>query len=259
MRRYFLTAREVGTPDAHLLRQAGGGARQAALHRPVALLPARGRAPAGGAGRRPARASAGGWTSTGRRCSRATRPCCVRLFVEADRRDLDLHPDAFAAGAPARSAWWGRQLRRSPAAAEAFLDVLAHGRETAAHADADERERASWAATCPSGGGSSGRCSSTCTTPTRWTSTRCTPWRVIAEHRARAAGRGPSPVRAGVPADRRSRGAVPGHAAARHRQGRRGRAGEGGRGERAQGRRPPGPGARARSNWSAGWWRTTWP
>ncbi len=53
----------------------------------------------------------------------------VRLFGEADRRDLDLHPDAFAAVTRSLGLI-GPRLRRSPLAAAAFLDVLARGRET---------------------------------------------------------------------------------------------------------------------------------
>ena len=48
------------------------------------------------------------------------------LFVEADRLDLDLHPDAFAAVIRALSLVTPA-LRRDPRAAEAFLTVLAHG------------------------------------------------------------------------------------------------------------------------------------
>jgi len=48
------------------------------------------------------------------------------LFVEADRLDLDLHPDAFAAVIRALSLVTPA-LRRDPRAAEALLTVLAHG------------------------------------------------------------------------------------------------------------------------------------
>jgi [protein-PII] uridylyltransferase len=48
------------------------------------------------------------------------------LFVEADRLDLDLHPDAFAAVIRALPLVTPA-LRRDPRAAEAFLAVLAHG------------------------------------------------------------------------------------------------------------------------------------
>jgi len=48
------------------------------------------------------------------------------LFVEADRLDLDLHPDAFAAVIRALPLVTPA-LRRHPRAAEAFLTVLAHG------------------------------------------------------------------------------------------------------------------------------------
>ena len=48
------------------------------------------------------------------------------LFVEADRLDLDLHPDAFAAVIRALPLVTPA-LRRDPRGAEAFLTVLAHG------------------------------------------------------------------------------------------------------------------------------------
>ena len=53
----------------------------------------------------------------------------LRLFVIADRRNLDLHPDAFTA--VTRSlALITSKVRRDPAAREAFLDVLARGKRT---------------------------------------------------------------------------------------------------------------------------------
>ena len=53
----------------------------------------------------------------------------LRLFRLADRLDLDLHPDAFAAANRALRLITPK-LRRDPEAAEAFLDVLARGRRT---------------------------------------------------------------------------------------------------------------------------------
>lgn len=50
----------------------------------------------------------------------------LTLFVEADRLDLDLHPDAFAAVTRSLPRVSPR-LRRDPAASRAFLTVLAHG------------------------------------------------------------------------------------------------------------------------------------
>jgi [protein-PII] uridylyltransferase len=50
----------------------------------------------------------------------------LTLFVEADRLDLDLHPDAFAAVTRSLPRVTPR-LRRDPEASRAFLKVLAHG------------------------------------------------------------------------------------------------------------------------------------
>jgi len=51
----------------------------------------------------------------------------LRLFRLADQRDLDLHPDAFTAASRC-SGLIGSKVRRDPAAAKVFLDILAHGR-----------------------------------------------------------------------------------------------------------------------------------
>jgi len=53
----------------------------------------------------------------------------LRLFVVADRRDLDLHPDAFTAVTRSLPLITSK-VRRDPDAARAFLDVLARGRRT---------------------------------------------------------------------------------------------------------------------------------
>jgi [protein-PII] uridylyltransferase len=52
----------------------------------------------------------------------------LRLFRLADKRDLDLHPDAFTA-ASRLNTLIGPKVRRDPAAAKVFLDILAHGRD----------------------------------------------------------------------------------------------------------------------------------
>jgi [protein-PII] uridylyltransferase len=52
----------------------------------------------------------------------------LRLFRLADRHNLDLHPDAFTA-ASRMIALIGPKVRRDPAAAKVFLDILAHGRD----------------------------------------------------------------------------------------------------------------------------------
>ena len=53
----------------------------------------------------------------------------IRLFRLADQRDLDLHPDAFSLVTRALNLITPR-IRRDPAAAEAFLDILARGKRT---------------------------------------------------------------------------------------------------------------------------------
>ena len=53
----------------------------------------------------------------------------IRLFVVADRRNLDLHPDAFTAVTRCLPLITSK-VRRDPEAARAFLDVLARGRRT---------------------------------------------------------------------------------------------------------------------------------
>lgn len=122
MRRYFLHARDVGALtraisaqlEARQQKKAGGLAR---------LLP----------GRTRRRALADGFVIEGGRLSIAgpevfkedpTR--LLTLFVEADRQDLDLHPDAYSAVTRALPLVTPK-LRRDPRAARAFLDVLAHG------------------------------------------------------------------------------------------------------------------------------------
>ena len=53
----------------------------------------------------------------------------LRLFVIADRGDYDLHPDAFTAVTRSASLI-SSKVRRDPAAAKLFLDVLARGKHT---------------------------------------------------------------------------------------------------------------------------------
>jgi [protein-PII] uridylyltransferase len=52
----------------------------------------------------------------------------LRLFRIADARDLDLHPDAFTAATRALGLITSK-VRRDPAVAEIFLDILARGRD----------------------------------------------------------------------------------------------------------------------------------
>jgi [protein-PII] uridylyltransferase len=52
----------------------------------------------------------------------------LRLFRIADQRDLDLHPDAFTAATRGLNLITSK-VRRDPAVAEIFLDILARGRD----------------------------------------------------------------------------------------------------------------------------------
>ncbi len=53
----------------------------------------------------------------------------IRLFKIADQRDLDIHPQAFTAVTRSLGLITAR-VRKDPGAVRAFLDVLAHGRDT---------------------------------------------------------------------------------------------------------------------------------
>ena len=129
MRRYFLVAREVGAlTRTYCAKLEGEHAkpRSTGLSRFF---------PRAGAPRRTA--LGGGLHEEGGRLDVdgpgvfARDPVMLlRLFGEADRRDLDLHPDAFAAVSRSLGLVTPA-FRRDPAAARAFLDVLARGRSPA--------------------------------------------------------------------------------------------------------------------------------
>ncbi len=125
MRRYFVIARDVGALtramsaklEAMQAKPAGGLMRLLPLPR-----------------RRPKPSAIKGVLEEGGRLT-VTDPAVLadhpirmlELFREADRRGLDLHPDAF--GAVARSLdRITPTLRRDPEAARAFIDILAHGK-----------------------------------------------------------------------------------------------------------------------------------
>ena len=126
MRRYFLIAREVGVLtrifcaklESEHAKQPQGLAR---------LLPRR----------TPKRREledafyeeAGRLNVRGEAAFEADPVRLIRIFQIADASNLDLHPDAFAAVTRSLNLI-GAKLRRDPAAARAFLDVLAHGQET---------------------------------------------------------------------------------------------------------------------------------
>jgi [protein-PII] uridylyltransferase len=125
MRRYFLIAKEVGILtraysaklEAEHLKQAPRGL--------LRFFPARGRKPP---------VVEPGFVREGGRLSVISPSIfdedpvnLLRLFRIADGHDLDLHPDALTAAAR-RLSLITSKVRRDPAAARVFLDVLAHGR-----------------------------------------------------------------------------------------------------------------------------------
>jgi [protein-PII] uridylyltransferase len=127
MRRYFLIAREVGALtrafsaklEAEHLKTAPKGLSR--------LLP--GRAPRRQALEEPGFHIDGGRLSVdGPQTFEADPANLIRLFKIADQRDLDLHPDAFTAATRALSLITSK-VRRDPATAALFLDVLARGRD----------------------------------------------------------------------------------------------------------------------------------
>ncbi|MGH6987674.1 MAG: [protein-PII] uridylyltransferase, partial [Caulobacteraceae bacterium] len=133
MRRYFVVAKEVGSLtrtfaaklEAEHLKAAPSG-----LSRGLARLLPRQRP-------RPRPLPAKGFHEEGGRLSidgphvfAADPVNLLRLFHLADARDLDLHPDAFAAASRAVGLI-NPAFRRTPSAAKVFLDLLARGRNAA--------------------------------------------------------------------------------------------------------------------------------
>ena len=129
MRRYFLVAREVGAlTRTYCAKLEGEHAkpRSAGLSR---FLPGGGqrrRTPLG----RGLHVEAGRLDVDGPEVFQRDPVMLLRLFVEADRRNLDLHPEAFAAVSRSLGLVTPA-FRRDPKAAQAFLDVLARGWATA--------------------------------------------------------------------------------------------------------------------------------
>ncbi len=127
MRRYFLIAREVGA----LTRTFCAKLETEHAKKPRGLsrfLPRR------GVDRRrvlePGFQTLGGrLTVDGPETFERDPSALIRLFQVADRFDLDLHPDAFTAVNRSLNLI-GAKLRRDGNASRAFLDVLAHGRQT---------------------------------------------------------------------------------------------------------------------------------
>jgi [protein-PII] uridylyltransferase len=128
MRRYFLIAREVGVLTREICAKLEA---EEAKREPQGLsrfLPRR------RGGRRPL--DVPGFLEEGGRLTVDSAAVferdpvnLLRMFVIADRRNMDLHPDAFTAASRALPLITSK-TRRDPLAAKAFLDVLARGERT---------------------------------------------------------------------------------------------------------------------------------
>jgi len=129
MRRYFLIAREVGALTRAFsakLETEHLKARPKGLSR---FLPG-----AGGPKRKPLDApgfheEGGRLNIDGAEVFEKDPVDLIRIFRIADQRNLDLHPDAFTAVTRSLSLITSK-VRRDPAAAKAFLDILARGKRT---------------------------------------------------------------------------------------------------------------------------------
>ncbi len=128
MRRYFLIAKEVGALTRTFCAKLED---EHAKSRPLGLsrfLPGLGRPRRKKLG--PGFALDGGRLTVGGPETFANDPVnLIRLFRVADQRDLDLHPEAFSMVTRGLNLISPR-VRRDPAAAAAFLDILAHGKRT---------------------------------------------------------------------------------------------------------------------------------
>ena len=130
MKRYFLVAKEVGALTRAFCAQLETEERK---HNPSGLsrfLPGRRRR----AVKKPLDAP-GFVVESGRLSIDGPETCekdpvnLIRLFQIADRRNLDLHPDAFTA-ATRSLRLIDNSVRRDPEAVKLFLDVLARGKQT---------------------------------------------------------------------------------------------------------------------------------
>jgi [protein-PII] uridylyltransferase len=126
MRRYFLIAKEVGTLTRAYAAKLEAEHLKQAPRSLLRFLPTRAR---------PKAVVEPGFLLEGGRLGVAGPEVfdedpvnLLRLFKIADARDLDLHPDAFTA-ATRRLPLITSKVRRDPAAAQVFLDILAGGRK----------------------------------------------------------------------------------------------------------------------------------
>jgi [protein-PII] uridylyltransferase len=126
MRRYFLIAREVGALTRVFTAKLEAEHLKAAPKGLSRFLP--GRPPRRQPLEEPGFHIDGGRLSVdGPQTFEADPANLIRLFHIADQRDLDLHPDAFTAVTRTLNLITSK-VRRDPATATLFLDVLARGR-----------------------------------------------------------------------------------------------------------------------------------
>jgi [protein-PII] uridylyltransferase len=128
MRRYFLIAREVGVLTREFCAKLEADEAKKKPRGLSRLLPGR------GPGRKPLDepgflVEGGRLTIEGPETFENDPVNLLRMFLIADRRDLDLHPDAFTTATRCLPLITS-PLRRDPEAAKVFLDVLARGRRT---------------------------------------------------------------------------------------------------------------------------------
>ena len=127
MRRYFLIAREVGALTRVFTAKLEAEHLKAAPKGLSRFLP--GRPPRRQPLAEPGFHIDGGRLSVdGPETFESDPANLIRLFRIADQRDLDLHPDAFTA-ATRTLHLISSKVRRDPATAQIFLDVLARGRD----------------------------------------------------------------------------------------------------------------------------------
>ncbi len=128
MRRYFLIAREVGVLTREFCAKLEADAAKTAPKGLSRFLPRR-RAERRALDEPGFLIEAGRLTIDGPETFERDPVNLLRLFGIADRQNLDLHPDAFTAATRSLGLITSK-VRRDPAAAKAFFDVLARGRST---------------------------------------------------------------------------------------------------------------------------------
>lgn len=127
MRRYFLIAREVGALTRAFTAKLEAEHLKSAPRGLSRFLPGRQQARRQDLDEPGFHIDGGRLTVDGPETFADDPANLLRLFKIADARDLDLHPDAFTAANRALNLI-SSKVRRDPATARIFLDVLAHGR-----------------------------------------------------------------------------------------------------------------------------------